>query len=270
MKVTVLIDNLGSNDIQGEWGLSFFIEYRGRKYLLDTGGSALFIDNAKALGIDIADVDCAVLSHAHNDHSSGMEAFFAANSKAPFYLSPFCGENCYSGRLFSRHYIGLPKGILTRFPDRIEMRCGKVSLAEGVWIVPHTAATDSSVAAKSRLFIRKGLRFVPDDFRHEQSLVFETPDGLVIFNSCSHAGADVIIKEVCESLPGRSVRAYIGGLHLFRLDEEDIRKTAGILTSFGIPEIYTGHCTGERAFGILREYLGDTLRQMHSGLTFTF
>lgn len=76
MKVTVLVDNLRNGPLKGEWGLSFLIEYEKWKILLDTGASGLFARNARRLGIDLGEVDHAVLSHAHYDHSDGMSAFF--------------------------------------------------------------------------------------------------------------------------------------------------------------------------------------------------
>ncbi len=45
MKITVLSDNIGCEDLRGEWGLSFHIEFNGKGYLLDTGGSELFMAN---------------------------------------------------------------------------------------------------------------------------------------------------------------------------------------------------------------------------------
>lgn len=75
MKIKVLMDNISSGELAGEWGLSILIEYEGRKILLDTGASGAFAENAEKMGIDLAEVDFAVLSHAHYDHSDGMEAF---------------------------------------------------------------------------------------------------------------------------------------------------------------------------------------------------
>ena len=37
MKTVILIDNIGDDVLTGEWGLSFYIEYRDRKILLDAG-----------------------------------------------------------------------------------------------------------------------------------------------------------------------------------------------------------------------------------------
>ena len=266
MYVTVLIDNNSRSGLLNEWGLSFYIEYGGHKYLLDTGGSARFLENARSLGIDIASVDKAILSHAHFDHSLGMEPFFKANDKACFYVSPNCAENCYSGRLFIQRYIGLPKGVLDCYADRFVRPFGVTRLDDGVWIVPHSAPCDRMVARKSHLYVRKGWRFVPDDFSHEQSLVFETGSGLAVFNSCSHSGPEVVIQEVLAAFPGRTVRAYFGGLHLFRLKTSDVKSVAERLRSCSVPEIYTGHCTGSAAMTILKEYLGEGVCEMYSGL----
>lgn len=266
MKVTVLVDNIGNGDIRGEWGLSFHIAYNGRNYLLDTGGSDRFLTNAMGLGINLSDVDAAVLSHAHYDHSLGMEVFFGVNSMADFYVSPHAAEDCYAKVLFSSRYIGLPKGVLKAFSDRIVRPEGVCSIGEGVWIVPHSAPVPAKVARASYLYVRRGGKFIPDDFSHEQSLVFRTDEGLVIFNSCSHSGPGTIVSEVRAALPGEKVYAYFGGLHLFRLGRRAVMRVADSLKDAGISRIYTGHCTGDKAFGILKSRLGDNVVQLYSGL----
>ena len=54
MKVTVLMENtaLEGCGLTPEHGLSLYIEYRGRKLLLDAGASEKFADNAQALGVE--------------------------------------------------------------------------------------------------------------------------------------------------------------------------------------------------------------------------
>ena len=81
MKATVVVDNISAEGLKGEWGLCIYIEYRGKKILLDTGASPLFVQNAKALNLSIEDVDIGVLSHAHYDHGNGICTFLEMKKK---------------------------------------------------------------------------------------------------------------------------------------------------------------------------------------------
>lgn len=65
MRATVVVDNIGTDAMPGEWGLCVYIEYGDKVILLDAGASALFQENAQKLGLDLGRVDCGVLSHAH-------------------------------------------------------------------------------------------------------------------------------------------------------------------------------------------------------------
>jgi 7,8-dihydropterin-6-yl-methyl-4-(beta-D-ribofuranosyl)aminobenzene 5'-phosphate synthase len=95
-KMTVIVDNTPNNGIKGEWGLSILVEHDGRNILVDAGASDLFVENMKALGKRITDVDYGVLSHAHYDHANGIPRFFMENKKAKFYLRETTAENCYA------------------------------------------------------------------------------------------------------------------------------------------------------------------------------
>ena len=76
MKVTALMENTsGREGCVGEFGLSFLVEANGRRVLFDAGQSATTVRNAEVLGIDLAQVDAAVLSHGHFDHANGFPAF---------------------------------------------------------------------------------------------------------------------------------------------------------------------------------------------------
>ena len=124
MKATVVVDNIKCDGIPGEWGLCIFIEYGEKKILLDTGASALFADNADRLHISLSDIDIAVLSHAHYDHANGMRKFIEENDKAKFYLQNGCAESCYAKKWIFSKYIGIPRGIITDYGDRIEYVSG--------------------------------------------------------------------------------------------------------------------------------------------------
>ena len=56
-----------------DWGFSALVRYNGKTILFDTGNNAdHFEHNVKALGVDLNQVDIAVLSHRHVDHISGL------------------------------------------------------------------------------------------------------------------------------------------------------------------------------------------------------
>lgn len=271
MKATVLIDNISHEELKGEWGLSILIEYNDKKILLDGGTSGRFIDNAGKLGIDLNDIDTVVLSHAHYDHSDGLVRLFNENNHCKLYIRDTAGEDCYGGVGFACRYIGIKKGFLNKISDRIIYAGGNYEVMSGVKLIPHTTPNLDVLGKKNLLLRKKGfLKLVPDNFDHEQSLVFETENGIVIFNSCSHGGADNIINEIKALYPDKDILALIGGFHLFRSSEKYVRDLANRIKETGIAKIYTGHCTGDKAMEILKEELGDSAIQLYCGLVAEF
>ena len=143
---------------------------------------------------------------------------------------------------------------------------GDYQLTDGVYLIPHKTVNLEKIAKKAELFVKDNGRMFPDDFAHEQTLVFDTPKGLVILNSCSHGGPDNIIAEVAATFPDKEICAYLGGFHLYKSSEEDVKALAERVKETGIKKVITGHCTGEEAFHILKEELGDVVEQMYSGM----
>lgn len=269
MKVSVLSDNSSQNGLKHEWGLSFHIEFNGRRFLLDAGSSNLYLENAEKMGIDISKVNCAILSHAHFDHAKGFPAFFKANYKAILHLSAYASENCYAHKAFFNKYIGIPKGLLKKYPDRIIRHSGVSRVEDGVFLVAHMTNGLEEIGKENHLLVRGKYGYQPDDFSHELTLVFKTAEGLVLFNSCSHAGPKVILAETRRAFPGEKILAYFGGLHLHHLHDDRIKEIAGQLDESGIPHIYTGHCTGNHGFVILKEILGERVEHFSAGTEIT-
>ncbi|SEF98938.1 7,8-dihydropterin-6-yl-methyl-4-(beta-D-ribofuranosyl)aminobenzene 5'-phosphate synthase [Eubacterium ruminantium] len=271
-RISVLADNKESGEYCGEHGLSLYIEYGSRKILLDAGRSSLFYENAEKMGIDLTRVDDAVLSHSHYDHADGFEKFLEINKKARLYMRKEAGEIYYSQHDDGMKYIGPKKGMLEKYKNRIVYVTDDVTTL-GSWsviLLPHTTDGLAEIGDKAKLYKMMDGRLQPDDFKHEQTLVLETEKGLVIINSCSHAGAANIIKEVMKYYDGytvkRKVYAYIGGFHLFKSSDEDIIEFAETLKEVDCRRIITGHCTGDHAYEMLKAELGDRVEQMRSGM----
>ena len=267
MRAVFLSDNISHCQLDSEWGLSIWIAYNGHHILLDTGAGPLFAENADALGIDLADVEFGVLSHAHYDHADGMGEFFRRNDHAPFYLRSACGEDCYDHEADGNwKYVGIRRGLLKTHRDRIVYLDHTFSPLSGVILLPHTTENLMEKGVKAHMFRQTPCDMVPDDFDHEQSLLFTTDRGLVIFNSCCHAGADVVVNEAAAAFPDLPIYAIIGGFHLYDTPETEVRAFARRLRETGVEHIITGHCTGEEGFFILKEELGERVRQTEVGL----
>lgn len=278
MKIVSLIENESNSKLIGEHGLAVYIEYNGKKYLLDTGASDLFIDNAINLGIDLSSVDAAILSHSHYDHSGGFNGFFDINNKANVYIRKEAKELCYIKVGPFKRYIGIPKGILDKYPKRFIYVDEDYKIDEGVWIIPHKTKDLELKGKKSHMYrmTKNGLKY--DSFSHEQSLVFETDEGLVILNSCSHGGIDNIVKEVKKTFQDRKVLAVIGGFHLMGLrgtnslgvKDKEVEELGKQLSKLGVEHIYTGHCTGKPAYNILKNTLGEKVKYFSTGTVVEF
>lgn len=250
MRVTVLIENTSPETLCHEHGLSLHLCYQGHSVLLDGGATGRFARNAMALGVDLAGVEMAVLSHGHDDHADGLAAFFPLNPRAVVYARPAITQPYYlpDGQ-GGRKFIGVDPALLARYRERFSLSDGPRQLLPG-------------------------LHLIPDPVAHEQSLVAETEGGLVIFNSCCHAGADAVVQSVLGCLPGRPVRALLGGFHLMgSTGTRSLGPAPGAVTALarrlgeelGVEEIYTGHCTGQPAFALLAQALPGRVHPLTSG-----
>ena len=263
--MTALVDNTAVFPFLCEWGLSILIEADKTKILLDTGSSDMFAKNAEQLGIDLSGVKLGVLSHAHYDHSDGMDAFFSLNETAPFLVREGSCENCFGLKEGAMEYIGIKKGFLKEFQDRIRYVSGIHEISGGIWLIPHRAADYSAISRRNDLYIRKNKAYYSDSFSHEQSLVIDTPAGLVVFSSCSHTGMTNILEDIRLALGRKDIYAFVGGLHLYKLTDPELNDLCDEIEQSAVARIFTGHCTGDHAFEFLRNRLGNRIVQFYSG-----
>lgn len=279
MKITALMENQAPEGLLCEHGLCVHIEYNGKNYLLDTGSSDDFTENAKILGIDLSKVDMGFLSHAHYDHSGGYEGFFALNDHAAVYLQSAAKDAFYfkiAGPL--KKNIGIPEGILEKYADRFCYVEGNKQLDEGIFLLSHHTPNLEKRGEKAHMYRSSRDKLTVDDFSHEQSIVFETQEGLVVFNSCCHGGVENIIEEVKTAFPGKEILSIIGGFHLMGItgvescafSEKEIYSLGKLLDRSGVKSFYTGHCTGRPAFAMLKEELPEKLEYFMTGTVLEF
>ncbi len=309
MKIYVLIENTTDSDLQCEHGLSLYIEYKDKKILLDAGSTEVFAENARQMGVDLAAVDLAFLSHGHYDHSGGFGAWARVNKSAQVYAMESAMGRYASASGGAMHEIGVPEAVKEVLKERIAAVDKVTQVAEGIVLVPHSTAQDklAAIGEKAGLYreampqesgeMTEGITceiagktaesvicettgemvegttceaigqetfWMPDEFTHEMSVVFETDAGLVICNSCSHGGVQNIVEEVKSALPGQKIYAFVGGLHMkgrkdgeeiCTFSEEEVQALTDCIRDAGIEVLITGHCTGEPAIALLEKYL---------------
>ena len=279
MQITVLIENTTQDAaLTAEHGLSLYIRHRGRVWLLDAGASGAFAGNADALGLPLAAVDAAILSHGHYDHAGGLDAFLQRNGSAPVYALRAAAQPYCSGDGDARHGIGIPANVLPRWAGRFVWLDGAAQPAPGVTLLPHSTPGLEKTGAARRLYRGSGQQVWPDDFRHELTAVFETAGGLVVVNSCSHAGLPVILDEVAAQFPRQPIRAFVGGLHMrgkqggkevCLFSAAEVAALAGSVRRHGVQALYTGHCTGQAGYAAIAAQLPGVLHPLATGMALT-
>jgi len=224
IEITVLYDNYTLNEeCRTGWGFSCLITGMDKNILFDAGGDDdenILLGNMDILQIDADTVDLFVLSHDHGDHTGGWEAtggllsFLDRNNDVLVYLPPLI------------HTWDIQK--LQARGITIETVNQPMQICEGVYL---TGPMGSDVI--------------------EQSLVLETPKGLVVISGCAHPGIVQITRKAKDML-GKEVYMVMGGFHL-NASDSPIQSVIQQLEELGVQKVGPCHCTGDRTIKLFKE-----------------
>lgn len=257
VKIKVLIENNASAPgFLSEHGLSLYLETERRRILFDAGQSGQFAVNAEKIGVDLAMVDTAILSHGHYDHGGGLERFLELNEKAPVYVNVHAFEPHFNGK----KDIGLSPSL--RESGRLILVGERTALDENMELFPMSEFTpEYPVASQGLSVIRDGVR-ADEDFRHEQYLLIRDGGKRILFSGCSHAG---ILNIAGWFRPD----VLVGGFHFKNLDPEGegraVLEQAAEALKKQPTVYYTCHCTGTAQYEFLRERMGYQIRSLTAG-----
>lgn len=262
MKIYCLMENTPYQpEFAAEHGLSLYIETKNHKILFDTGQTGAFADNAKLLGIDLKDVDVAVLSHGHYDHGGGLKRFLELNSKAPIYVSRYAFGKYYHGE---DHYIGLAPELEDQ--ERLIYTGDDLKIDDELEICSCNDRERKYPTDSDNMTVREASGAHQDIFLHEQYLTICEDGKKVLISGCSHKG-------ICNIMEWIQPDVLIGGFHFIGHDlasgsDPALDEAAEILNQYDT-EYYTCHCTGSQQYEYLEERMEDNLHYLASGQILT-
>jgi 7,8-dihydropterin-6-yl-methyl-4-(beta-D-ribofuranosyl)aminobenzene 5'-phosphate synthase len=221
LRIKVIFDNVRyAKQLETAWGFSCIIEGMPQVILFDTGlDGNILLANMTKMGIDPRNVNAVFLSHIHGDHIGGLGVFLQQNPRVTVYL---------------------PASFPASFKKSITA----------------TGAEVRALDKPEKLFDKVYTTGELDSWIKEQSLVIDTPKGLVIVTGCAHPGVIQIVSHTKNWLQ-KEVYLLMGGFHLGGEPLGELQRVAEELKKLGVQKVAPSHCTGEPARKLFRQLWGQ-------------
>lgn len=272
MNFQVIVENSSQDTrAKGAHGLSILILTNEHRILYDFGPRHHLVKNSKSLSIDLNKIDFAVLSHNHMDHGGDINAFCKTNEHAPVHVNSPLDLKLYTRLLGS---LMIPVGIkIDRLQShRILQHPESQEIAPNVHLLKLSKYASESTINKE-LFIKRNNAFSNDHFEHESALVINDNTELVVFCACSHHGVGRILRDVESYFPNQKIKAFVGGFHL--TNPINGKKESDYYIKHQIGELkqrdatyYTGHCTGDFAFNLIKSEMKNQIQKLSTGMIY--
>ncbi|KPL13431.1 MAG: hypothetical protein AMS26_14520 [Bacteroides sp. SM23_62] len=227
--LTILYDNYKYEEgFKNSWGFSCLIEGTGQTILFDTGGNdGNLMHNFRAAGKDPGEVDMIILSHIHWDHTGGISEFLESRTGIEVYM---------------------PRSFPDEFKKEIESRGATPVLVSGARKITDNVWSTGEMGSEII----------------EQSLVLETPGGLVVITGCAHPGIEKIVEKAME-IKDRKVLLVMGGFHLLRTGTDEVEVIAREFRDKHIQYAAPSHCSGDGTIRVFKEIFGDKYLPLGTG-----
>ncbi|MDG2194707.1 MAG: MBL fold metallo-hydrolase [Polaribacter sp.] len=256
-KITILSTMLSDSHI-GEWGFSAMIEADGQRILFDTGSREnTVLQNARELNINLDNIDNVFLSHNHKDHTGGLITL-RENYPTSFSIAHI-GEGIFYSRPNSKgddHYILNNKNTLETLGIDFRTHINPSQVLPGLWTTGQIPRKyDEKNWSELGKMIDSNGNKVEDTIPEDQSLFFDTDNGIVLISGCGHAGLVNTLDYVKKIIPNRPIYKIIGGFHLLKLNNDKLEWTAKKMEEAGVKYFVGAHCTGLNSTYSIRNFM---------------
>ena len=263
LEILILVENkVYSSNLIAEHGLSFYLKYKGKKYLFDTGQGLAIINNARELNVDFNKLDGVFLSHGHYDHTGGLQKVLEVNPDLKVYGHPDIFRPMYSRRENYYKDVGfsMKREDIANFIPISKM----TEIYSGIWL---TGEIPGKIKPYSKFKTGSLSQLKDDYFKDDQSLVIETKKGLVVVLGCSHAGVINILKYINKKFAD-NIFAVIGGMHLKDMKKEKVEDIIDYLSDLDLKLLSPLHCTGIEVACQMQNRLGAKVKRASIGEKF--
>lgn len=269
IKITCVVDNQARENtgLQHEHGLSFWIETEAGNLIFDTGQIApVFAHNLGLLGFKIQDAAALALSHAHYDHTGGLDAVLSQSENLKIYAHSDLFQPRYSFRDGEYRSIGITI-TQEQLSQHAELHLSRAAqeIFPNLWTTGEISPRPEAEGRSAHHFIRVAGAWQADPYIDDLSLVLKTSAGLVVICGCCHAGLLNTLRHARENF-SRPIIRIVGGTHLKGTSEAELHHVAETLErQYPNVELYLNHCTGAETQAFLAKRFGERVRAFPAG-----
>jgi len=283
-----------------EHGFSVLIQLEDSesKILWDAGVSRVaLMENFRRMKLDVASIEKIALSHGHLDHYAAMTDLLVEmdllpqdkewdasvkaeeikewieGSRIPIVAHPAAFRERWGQKdddTLVGPFLPPPDQEWQAVGAKIVLSEEPHQLAPGCWTTGYIPRKSFEKTGRSKkLRYRKGSNFVPDDLEDDQAIVINIEGkGLIILSGCAHSGIVNTIMYASEFFNIDRIYAVIGGFHLARASDDEIKQTIEYIRSIEPSLVIPSHCTGFRAISRFSQEMPDEFIEGVVGTTY--
>ncbi len=258
LKLSILCENAVKTFTSGigEHGFSCYVETNNGDYLFDTGQGFAIKHNSRVLNKDLSKIKAIILSHGHYDHTGGLVDALQLSGPKPVYGHPDIFSRHWDFLESKRRYCGILANTDYLKTLGAEFRLNKemIELQPGMFLTGEVPKTNNYENSDTDLMVcNESGEFTHDPIKDDNTLVFETPKGLVLLFGCAHTGMVNIMDYVTKKLNKSDIYAIIGGTHLAPASNIQFQKSIEAIKKYQVKHIGVSHCTGLEKASALKE-----------------